>query len=128
MARFNQLLIITNINSQKTILLLIMKIQPSRNSRSMSAWEIRDNRNKLVGKFDTNKITNLQARQEYDKLKALAEIKNIKNDLLSVKDRIKDLFLKNDEWQVCDRAMKALSQTKDTITELEEIIDHIKQS
>ena len=84
----------------------------------MSAWEIRDNRNKLVGKFDTNKITNLQARQEYDKLKALAEIKNIKNDLLSVKDRIKDLFLKNDEWQVCDRAMKALSQTKDTITEL----------
>lgn len=94
----------------------------------MSAWEIRDNRNKLVGKFDTNKITNLQARQEYDKLKALAEIKNIKNDLLSVKDRIKDLFLKNDEWQVCDRAMKALSQTKDTITELEEIIDHIKQS
>jgi hypothetical protein len=105
-----------------------MKIQPSRNSRSMSAWEIRDNRNKLVGKFDTNKITNLQARQEYDKLKALAEIKNIKNDLLSVKDRIKDLFLKNDEWQVCDRAMKALSQTKDTITELEEIIDHIKQS
>lgn len=105
-----------------------MKIQPSRNSRSMSAWEIRDNRNKLVGKFDTNKITNLQARQEYDKLKALAEIKNIKNDLLSVKDRIKDLFLRNDEWQVCDRAMKALSQTKDTITELEEIIDHIKQS
>ena len=94
----------------------------------MSAWEIRDNRNKLVGKFDTNKITNLQARQEYDKLKALAEIKNIKNDLLSVKDRIKDLFLRNDEWQVCDRAMKALSQTKDTITELEEIIDHIKQS
>jgi len=105
-----------------------MKIQPSRNSRSMSAWEIRDNRNKLVGKFDTNKITNLQARQEYDKLKALAEIKNIKNDLCDIRESIVAVFHEHEDWQVSDRAMCALSQTKDAIAELDLIIDHIKQS
>ena len=89
----------------------------------MSAWEVRDNRNKLVGKFDTNKTT----RQKYDKLMDVAQIRNIKNDLFDLRESIKGVFQKHEDWQVCDRAMKALSQTKDTIVELEEIITHIKQ-
>ena len=106
-----------------------ISIVPSRRLKtSASTWEVRDNRNKLVGTFDTNKVTNLQARKQRDKLITIAQVKNIKNDLLSLRERIKDLFLKNDEWQICDRAMKALSQTKDAIDELDEIIEHIKQS
>lgn len=93
----------------------------------MSAWEVRDNRNKLVGKFDTNKTTNLQARQKYDKLMDVAQIRNIKNDLFDLRERIIGVFQKHEDWQVCDRAMRALNQTKDTIVELDEIIEHIKQ-
>ena len=73
-------------------------------------------------------FTNWPEKKRCDKLIAVAQVKNIKNDLFDIRERIKDLFLKNDEWQVCDRAMKALSQTKDSIVELDEIIDHIKQS
>ena len=104
-----------------------IKIEPSRRSprKSASLWEVRDNRNKLVGTFDPNKD---KTRDNFDKLRSVAEIRNIKNDLLSVKERIKDLFLKNDEWQVCDRAMEAMSNTKMASISLEEIIDHIKQS
>lgn len=104
-------------------------IVPSRRAKlSASTWEVRDNRNKLVGTFDTNKVTNPQARKRRDKLIAIAQVKNIKNDLFDLRERIKGLFLKNEDWQVCDRAMKALSQTKDSIIELDEIIEHIKQS
>lgn len=103
-----------------------MNIQPSKRLHStLSTWEVRDNRNKLVGTFDANKD---KTRDKFNKLKAVTQVRNIKNDLLSVKERIKDLFLKNDEWQVCDRAMQAMSNTKMASIELEEIIDHIKQS
>jgi len=107
----------------------IVNIVPSRRLKtSASTWEVRDNRNRLVGTFDTNKVTNLQAIKQRDKLMSVAQIRNIKNDLFDLRERIKDLFLKNEDWQVCDRSMKALSQTKDSIVELDEIIDHIKQS
>ena len=103
-----------------------MNIQPSKQLHStLSTWEVRDNRNKLVGTFDANKD---KTRDKFNKLRSVTEVRNIKNDLLSVKERIKDLFLKNDEWQVCDRAMQAMSNTKMASIELEEIIDHIKQS
>lgn len=103
-----------------------ISIVPSRRLKtSASTWEVRDNRNKLVGTFDANRD---KTRDNYDKLMAVAQVKNIKNDLFDLRKRIGDLFLKNDEWQVCDRAMKAMSQTKDSIVELDEIIDHIKQS
>lgn len=105
-----------------------ISIVPSRRLKtSASTWEVRDNRNKLVGTFDTNKVTNLQAIQKRDKLMAVAQIRNIKNDLFDSRERIKDLFLNNDDWQICDRSMKALSQTKDAIVELDEIINHIIQ-
>ena len=101
-------------------------IEPSRRPRSgLSTWEVRDNRNKLVGTFDANRD---KTRDNYDKLMAVAQVRNIKNDLFDLRERIKDLFLKNEDWQVCDRAMKAISQTKESIVELDEIIKHIKQS
>jgi len=107
----------------------IVNIVPSRRLKtSASTWEVRDNRNRLVGTFDTNKVTNLQAIKQRDKLMSVAQIRNIKNDLFDLRERIKGVFQKHEEWQVCDRAMKALSQTKDSIVELDEIIDHIKQS
>lgn len=106
-----------------------ISIVPSRRLKtSASTWEVRDNRNRLVGTFDTNKVTNLQARKQCDKLIAVTQVKNIKNDLFDLRERIKGVFQKHEDWQVCDRAMKALSQTKDSIVELDEIIDHIKQS
>ena len=102
-------------------------IEPSRRSprKSASLWEVRDNRNKLVGTFDPNKD---KTRDKFDKLRSIAQIRNIKNDLLNVREAIKDLFLNNEEWQVCDRAMQAMSHTKMASIELDEIIDHIKQS
>lgn len=104
-----------------------ISIEPSRRSprKSHSLWEVRDNRNKLVGTFDVYKD---KTRDKYDKLIAVAQVKNIKNDLFDLRERIKDLFLKNDEWQVCDRAMEAMSNTKMASISLDEIIDHIKQS
>jgi len=103
-----------------------MNIQPSKQLHStLSTWEVRDNRNKLVGTFDANKD---KTRDKYDKLMDVAQIRNIKNDLFDLRESIKGVFQKHEDWQVCDRAMKALSQTKDTIIELDEIIDHIKQS
>lgn len=100
-------------------------MKPSRRKdSSISTWEVLDNRNKLVGTFDA-KFDNVERRK---KLVSIAEIKNIKNDLLDIREGIVSVFHKHDEWQVCDRAMRALSQTKDAIVELEEIIQHIKQS
>ena len=102
-------------------------IEPSRRSprKSHSLWEVRDNRNKPVGTFDVYKD---KTRDKYDKLIAVAQVKNIKNDLFDLRERIKGVFQKHEDWQVCDGAMKALSQTKDAIVELDEIIEHIKQS
>jgi len=103
-----------------------MNIQPSKRLHStLSTWEVRDNRNKLVGTFDANKD---KTRDKFNKLEAVTKVRNIKNDLLDIRESIVGVFHKHEDWQVCDRAMKALSQTKDTITELDEIIDHIKQS
>ncbi len=100
--------------------------QPSKRSgKTLSTWEVRDNRNKLVGTFDANKD---KTRDKFDKLRSVAYIRNIKNELFDIRESIKAVFLNNDDWQICDRAMKALSQTKESIVELDEIIDHIKQS
>jgi hypothetical protein len=102
-----------------------ISIQPSRRSRSISAWEVIDNKGKLVGTFDANKD---KTADKHDRLMAIAEIKNIQNLLSDVRERIKDVFLKNEEWEISDRAMQALSQTKMAHIELTEIIGHIKQS
>tara|TARA_R100000951_G_scaffold84411_1_gene72195 strand:- start:245 stop:568 length:324 start_codon:yes stop_codon:yes gene_type:complete len=104
-----------------------IKIQPSlrTNRKSLSIWEVRDNRNKFVGTFDANKD---KTRDKFDKLNAVTQVRNIKNDLFDIRESIKGVFQKHDDWQVCDRAMQALGQTKDAIVELDEIINHIKQS
>jgi vacuolar-type H+-ATPase catalytic subunit A/Vma1 len=103
-----------------------ISIQPSRRlGKGLSAWEVRDNKGKLVGAFDANKD---KTADKHDKLIAIAEIKNIQNLLSDVRERIKDVFLKNEEWEICDRAMQAISQTKMVNIELAEIIKHIKQS
>ena len=118
-------------NSITTLLSTIMKneikIEPSRrlNKTSLSTWEVRDNRNKLVGTFDASKD---KAREQFDKLRSVAEIRNIKNDLFDIRQRIVGVFQDHEDWKVCDRAMGALNQTKDAIVELDLIIDHIKQS
>ena len=101
-------------------------IKPSRRKdSSISTWEVLDNRNKLVGAFDA-KFDNVERRK---KLVAIAEIKNIQNDLKDVRKQIKSVSKESFmDWQICDRAMQAWSQTKDAIAELDLIIDHIKQS
>jgi len=100
-------------------------IKPSkRKNSSISTWEVLDNRNKLVGSFDAN-FDNGEKRK---KLVSIAQIKNIRNDLKDVRKQIKSLFMESNEWQVCDRAMQALSNTKMASIELDLIIDHIKQS
>ena len=100
-------------------------MKPSRRKdSSISTWEVLDNRNKLVGAFDAN-FDNVERRK---KLVSIAQIKNIQNDLTAVRKQIKSLFKESNDWQVSDRAMCALSQTKDAIAELNLIIDHIKQS
>jgi len=103
-----------------------ISIKPSkRKDSSISTWEVLDNRNKLVGTFDAT-FDNVERRK---KLVAIAEIKNIQNDLKDVIKQIKSVSKESFmDWQVSDRAMCALSQTKDAIAELDLIIDHIKQS
>lgn len=104
-----------------------MKTKPSRriNKKSLSTWEVLDNRNKLVGTFDMNKDKD---GKEYGKLMAIALVKNIAHDLFDVRQRIKDLIHDNNEWEISQRALQACDQTKDAITELDEIINHIKKS
>ena len=103
-----------------------ISIKPSRRKKSsISTWEVLDNRNKLVGTFDAT-FDNVERRK---KLVAIAEIKNIQNDLTAVMKQIKSVSKESFmDWQVSDRALCALSQTKDAIAELDLIIDHIKQS
>lgn len=103
-----------------------MKIQPSKRLHStLSTWELRDNRNKLVGTFDASKD---KTGVKFDKLQAVAQVRNIANDLADVRQRIKDLIHKDNDWQISQRALQACSQTKDSISELNLIIDYIKQS
>ena len=103
-----------------------ISIKPSRRKKSsISTWEVLDNRNKLVGTFDATKD---KTGYKFDKLNAVTEVINIKNDLFDIRESIVGVFHKHEDWQVCDRAMCALSQTKDAIAGLDEIIDHIKQS
>jgi len=102
-----------------------ISIKPSRRKdSSISTWEVLDNRNKLVGSFDAQ-FDNVERRK---KLVSIAQIKNIRNDLKDVRKQIKSLFMESNEWQVSDRAMQALSNTKMASIELDLIIDHIKQS
>ena len=107
-----------------------MKLQPSKRTNikgvnAMSAWEILDNRNKLVGVFDVKKDKD---GKECAKLEDICKIRNIAHDLFDVRQRIKDLIHKENDWQISQRALQACSQTKDALAELDEIIDHIKQS
>ena len=58
-----------------------IKIQPSRRTNvkginAMSAWEILDNRNKLVGVFDVKKD---KAGKECGKLEDICKVRNIAN-------------------------------------------------
>ena len=101
-----------------------IKIQPcQRSGAGLSAWEVRDNKNKLVGTFDANKD---KTGYKFQKLRSVAQIRNIKNDLFDIRGRSVNVFREHEDWKVCDRAMRALSQTKDGIAELDEIIDHLK--
>lgn len=104
-----------------------MKTKPSKriNKKSLSTWEVLDNRNKLVGVFDVKKDKD---RKEHGKLSDICKVKNIANDLFDVRQRIKDLIHKDNDWEISQRALQACSQTKDAIAELDLIIDHIKQS
>ena len=103
-----------------------ISIKPSRlKDSSISTWEVRDNRNKLVGTFDLKKDRD---GKECGKLESICKVRNLANDLFEVSQSIKALIHKDNAWQIRDRAMKALSQTKDSIAELDLIIDHIKES
>jgi len=107
-----------------------MKIQPSKRINlkginAMSSWEVLDNRNKLVGVFDVKKDKD---GKECGKLEDICKVRNIANDLFDVRQRTKDLIHGNNDWQINQRALQACSQIKDSITELDGIIDYIKQS
>ncbi len=107
-----------------------IKIQPSKRTNikginAMSSWEVLDNRNKLVGVFDVKKDKD---GKECAKLEDICKVRNIANDLFDARQRTKDLIIKNNDWQINQRALQACSQIKDAITELDGIIDYIKQS
>ena len=103
-----------------------ISIKPSiRKNSSISTWEVLDNRNKLVGTFDANKD---KTTDKYDKLMAIAQVRNIAHDLFDVRQRIKDLIHGDNAWQINDRALQACDQTRQALGELDLIIDHIKQS
>jgi hypothetical protein len=107
-----------------------MKIQPSKRTNikginAMSAWEVLDNRNKLVGVFSANKDKD---RKECGKLQDICKVQNMANDLSDVRQRIKDLIHKDNEWQITDRALQACDLTRQALGELADIIYHIKNS
>ena len=103
-----------------------ISVAPSRRFKtSLSTWEVRDNKGKLVGTFDANKD---KTGDKYEKLTAIAQIRNIAHDLFDVRQSIKSLIHDGNVWQIRNRASQAFSQTKDAIAELDLIIDHIKQS
>ena len=86
-------------------------IEPSRRSprKSASLWEVRDNRNKLVGTFDPNKD---KTRDKFDKLRSIAQIRNIAHDLFDVRQRIKDLIHKDNDWQISQTHVTSLQSNK----------------
>lgn len=100
-----------------------IKIVPSRRG-GISTWEVRDNKNKCVGTFDANKDRD---GSKYEKLLAITTIRNIANDLFDARQRIKDLIHGKNDWEVSDRALQACTQTKDAISQLDEIITHVKK-
>jgi len=107
-----------------------IKIQPSKRTNikginAMSAWEILDNRNKLVGVFDVKKD---EDGKERGKLEDICKVRNIANDLFDTRQRIKDLIHGKNDWEINDRSIKACSNLQDALAELDSIIDHIKQS
>lgn len=104
-----------------------MKIQPSRriNRKSISMWEVLDNKNKVVGLFDANKDKD---GKEHGKLVDICKVRNMANDLFDVRQSIKELIIKDSEWQISDRALQACDQIRQALEELDEIIHHIKNS
>ncbi len=104
-----------------------MKIQPSlrTNRKSLCEWEVIDNKNKVVGSFSANKDKD---RKECGKLQDICKVQNMANDLSDVRQRIKDLIHKDNEWQITDRALQACDLTRQALSELDAIIQHIKQS
>lgn len=107
-----------------------MKIQPSKRTNikainAMSAWEVLDNRNKLVGVFDVKKDKDGKV---HGKLEDICKVQNMANDLFDVRQRIKDLIHGKNEWQVNDRALQACDLTRQALSELDDIIHHIKNS
>ena len=115
-----------------------IKIQRCQGSGTgLSAWEVKDKKDKLVGVFDARDKT----RDRHDKLCAIATIMNLAHDLFDIRQRIEDLthryhsyyieefvnrYCEDNEWQIFDRALQACDQTKDAITELDLIIYHLK--
>lgn len=91
----------------------------------MSAWEVLDNRNKLVGIFDIKKDKD---GKECGKLEDICKVKNMANDLSDVRERIKDLIHGKNAWEINDRALQACDQTRQALGELADIINHIKNS
>ena len=101
-----------------------MKIQPSKR-KSLSDWEVLDNRNKVVGSFNANKDKD---GKEHGKLADICKVQNMANDLFDVRQRIKDLIHGKNEWQINDRALQACDLTGQALSELEAIIQHIKKT
>ena len=104
-----------------------MKFQPSlrTNRKSLCEWEVIYNKNKVVGSFNANKDKD---GKECGKLEDICKVRNIANDLRDVRQRTKDLIHGGNDWQINQRALQACSQIKDSISELDLIIEHIKQS
>jgi hypothetical protein len=104
-----------------------MNIQPSirTNRKSLCEWEVLDNKNKVVGSFSANKDKD---GKEYAKLLDICKASNIAHDLFDIRQRIKDLIHGKNDWQINDRALQACDQTRQALSELDAIINHIKQS
>lgn len=88
-------------------------------------WEVLDNKNKVVGLFDANKDKD---GKEHGKLVDICKVRNMANDLFDVRQSIKELIIKDSEWQISDRALQACDQIRQALEELDEIIHHIKNS
>lgn len=101
-----------------------MKIKPSsRPKTSLSTWEVRDNKNKLVGTFDVKKDKDGKL---CGMLEDVAKIKDIGHDLFDVRQRVKDLIHCRNAWQINDRALQACDLTRQALDELDAVIEHIK--
>lgn len=103
-----------------------MKIKPtSRPKTSLSTWEVRDNKNKLVGTFDVKKDKDGKL---CGRLEDMAKVKDIANDLFDVRQRVKDLIHGRNAWQINDRALQACDLTRQALDQLDVVIQYIKES